>query len=58
MDDSLVLDGSLGRRKVRVIKDDECNTNVVPQAFFEKNYKYLNWKKCKVEESHSQKGSV
>ena len=58
MDDSIVLEGSLDERKVRVLKDDGYNTNVVSQEFFEKNCNYFTWKRCKVEVIHSQKGSV
>ncbi len=33
MDDLIVLDGSIDGRKVRVLKDDGCNKNVVSQEF-------------------------
>ncbi len=39
MDDLIVFDESLDGRKVRVLKDNGCNTNVVSLEFFEKNCK-------------------
>ena len=35
--DLLVLDGTLEMKRVRVLKDDGCNTNVVSHEFFRKN---------------------
>ncbi len=43
---------------MRVLKDDICNTNVVSQELFEKNFKYIYWKQCNFELSHLEKGSV
>ncbi len=36
MDDLIVLDGSLDGKKVRVLKDVGCSTNVVSQEFARK----------------------
>ncbi len=58
MDVLMVLNGKLEGRRVKVLKDDGCNTNVVSKEFFKRNRKYFNVKKCNVEVSHSQKGSV
>lgn len=58
MDDLIVLEGFLDGKRVRVLKDDGCNTNVVSREFFNKNRKNFKWKNCNVEVSHSQKGSV
>ena len=58
IEDLLVLRGSLGGKKVRVLKDDGCNTNVVSHEFFKKNRKFFKWKKCDAEVNHSKLGSV
>ncbi len=58
IDDRIVLDGLIDRKKIRALKGNGCNTNVASQAFSERNRKHFDWKKCKVEVSHSQKGSV
>ena len=58
IDDLILLNGSLGGIRVKVLKDDGCNTNVVSQEFFRRNRKNFNWKGCNVEVSHSHKGSV
>jgi len=36
VNDLIVLDGSLEGKRVRVLKDDGCNTNVVSHEFFKK----------------------
>ncbi len=36
MDDLIVLDGSLGKKKVRVLKNARCNINAVSQEFTKK----------------------
>ena len=58
MEDLIVLDGSLDGKRVRVLKDDGCNTNVVSHEFFSKNRRYFKWKKCKIEVRHSKSDSV
>ena len=35
--DLLVLDGTLDMKRVRLLKDDGCNTNVVSHEFSQKN---------------------
>ncbi len=57
IDRLIILDGLLHGKRVRVLKDDGCNTNVISQEFFERNRKEYNWKNCIVEVSNSQKGS-
>ena len=54
----MILDGSLNGKRVRVLKDDGCNTNVVSRDFFEINKGKLKWKKCEVEVRHSKHNSV
>lgn len=56
--DLLVLDGSLEKKRVRVLKDDGCNTNVVSHKFFQKNKGCFKWKNCNVEVRHSEADSV
>lgn len=46
MEDLIVLDGSLEGKRVRVLKDDGCNTNVVSHEFFRKHRKNFNWERC------------
>ena len=57
MNDLMVLDGSLEGKRVRVLKDDGCNTNVVSREFFRKNRGLFNYDKCDVEVKHSDKNS-
>ena len=56
--DLLVLDGTLDMKRVRVLKDDGCNTNVVSHEFFQKNKSCFKWKHCNVEVRHSEADSV
>ncbi len=58
MEDLLVLEGSLDGHKIRILKDDGCNTNVVPHEFSQANREKFNWEKCNVEVSHSMKDSI
>ena len=58
VEDLIVLDGLLEGKKVSVLKDDGCNTNVVSRDFFEKNRGLFKWKECDVEVRHSKSGSV
>ena len=58
LEDLFVLDGSLEGKRVKVLKDDGCNTNVVSHEFFQKNRKFFRWKSCNVEVKHSKSGSL
>ena len=58
LEDLIVLDGTLEEKRVRVLKDDGCNTNVVSHEFFERNRQNFNWEKCEVEVKHSKSDSV
>ena len=58
MEDLLVLDGTLNGIRVKVLKDDGCNTNVVSHEFFEKNFDRFDSGKCDVEVAHSKKEST
>ena len=54
VEDLIVLDGLLEGKKVSVLKDDGCNTNVVSCDLFEKNRGLFKWKECDVEVRHSK----
>ena len=58
MSELLLLDGFLDEKRVRVLKDDGCNTNVMSYEFFKKNKNILRWENCKVEVRHSKSGSI
>lgn len=58
VEELIVLNGALDGRKVKVLKDDGCNTNVVSRNFFEKNKSSFKWKRCNVEVRHSKQDSV
>ena len=58
VEELIVLDGSLEGRRVQVLKDDGCNTNVLSREFFEKNKNRLKWRECDVEVRHSKQDSV
>ena len=53
-EDPTVFNGSLNGRRVKVLKDNECNTNFVSREYFEKNKKYPKWKEYDVEARHSK----
>jgi len=54
----LVLDGDLNGKRVRVLKDDGCNTNVVSHDFFMNNRKLFSVVKKNVEVRHSKRETV
>ena len=56
--DLIVLEGSLEGKRVQVLKDDGCNTNVVSHDFFERNQGHFKWDVCDVEVRHSKADSV
>ena len=57
LSDLLVLNGSLEKRQIRVLKDHGCKTNVMSLDFFNKNKKILEWRGCQVEVRHSKSNS-
>lgn len=57
-EDLIVLDGELSGKKVRVLKDDGCNTNVVSQEFFQKNQSRFHVAKVNVDVMHSEDRTV
>ena len=58
VEDLIILDGLLEGKKVSVLKDDGCNTNVVSRDFFEKNRGLFKWRERDVEARHSKTDSV
>ena len=51
----LVLDGELGVRKVSILKDDGCNTDVVSRDFAHRNAHLFDLMQCSIPVSHSKK---
>ncbi len=49
----MVLEGSFNGKRVRVLKDDGCNTNVVSGAFLKKNSALFDVAKRPVEAAKS-----
>ena len=58
LEDLILLDGSLEGKRVRVLKDDGCNTNVVSRDFFRRNKKHLKFEECDVQVKHSNIDSI
>ena len=56
-DELIVVEGFMEGEKVRVLKDDGCNTNIISSEFFLKNIGLLKWKQCDIEVQHSSKES-
>ena len=55
MEKLIVLEGSWNASRLKVLKDDRHNTNLVFQKFFAKIGKNLNWSKCDIEGSHPKR---
>ena len=53
----LVFDGFLDAKRVRILKDDGCSTNVNSLEIFKKNKEILTWVSCKFGVGHSKSRS-
>ncbi len=56
-DELIVVEGLMEGEKVRVLKDDGCNTNIISNEFFQRNCGLLKWKHCDIEVKNSSKES-
>ncbi len=54
----MVLEGSLNGKRVRVLKDDGCNTNVVSREFLKNNSELFEVFQRHVELMHSEDNTV
>ena len=58
IEELIVLEGSLNGNRVKVLKDDGFNRNVISHESFAKIGKNINSPKCLVEVLHSKKDSA
>lgn len=54
----IVLTGEMEGRSVAVLKDDDCNTNVVSKEFVNHNPHLFDLRECNISVTHSKKDST